>query len=137
MDNTTKNMTHSEYAFNNSTFSPFAECQVSKLYLPDSVPSFFVSFLSSSSLSEGIIRKTICLNMLKNFVFRRLGGEVVEVFHQNGTPPFYQLYLMRAKRKVSGKFPASRVPGFNASWFSLLGVHKSIVYEGFGQVGNV
>jgi len=43
--------------------------------------------------------------MLKNFAFRRVGGEVVEVFHQNGTPPFYQLYLMHAKRKVSSLQP--------------------------------
>jgi len=48
-------------------------------------------------------------------LFGGWGVEVVEVFHQNGTSPFYQLYLMRAKRKVFGKFPASQVPRFNAS----------------------
>jgi hypothetical protein len=73
MDNTTNNVTHLEYTFRNSTFSPFVECQVSKLYLPDSVPFFFVSLPCSSSLSEAIILKTIRLNMLKNFAFQRLG----------------------------------------------------------------
>jgi hypothetical protein len=70
--------------------------------------------------------------MLKNFAFLQLGGEVVEVFHQHGTDPFMNFIWSALKEK----FPASQAPRFNASWFSVLMVHKSAVYRAVGHVGN-